>query len=81
MTDILCCCKPENVVGRISKEAGLLAGLELKETIDEEGHIDEAFSSNELSETELAEIAGYEPALYAGPRRTWKSTRRTWRGK
>ncbi len=35
MTEIRCCCVADNLIGHIDHEAGLLAGLELRELDDD----------------------------------------------
>jgi hypothetical protein len=73
MTEVRCCCSPENLIGYVPEEAGREAGLELRELDD--GTF--AFDSNHDADA-VREIPGFTEAAHKPGTKTWK---KTWRKK
>ena len=69
MTDVLCCCNPDNQVGTIDHDAGVKAGLELREWEDDAGNTGLAFSSHGA---DLDKIPGFVRGGRKGGRKTWR---------
>ena len=83
--DVLCCCKPENVLGSLPAISQELPAKQTKNEEDIEGW---AFSSNGLALPALERIEGFEMAkgTRKGGRKgtkkgTRKGTRKTWKEK
>ena len=66
MTEIRCCCTPENLIGHVPMSAGTAAGLQLRE-LDDGSY---AFSSEER--TDIDRIPGFERDNRKGGKKTWR---------
>lgn len=76
MHEVRCCCNADNLIGTVPEEAGLAAGLQLREL--EEGGV--AFDSNHNEEA-VRNIPGFQEATSSASK-TWKKTgTKTWKKK
>lgn len=76
MTEVLCCCDPNNLVGVVPTQAGLDAGLQLRDL--EEGG--QAFDSND-NPAAVRDIPGFVPPENIVARKTTgtKTWKKTWK--
>ena len=82
--EVLCCCRPDNLLGYLPEGSRLA----LRETIDTDGNVGVAYSSEGLELGALAAMPGFvagpkrKPKPKGKPARTWRETKkptRTWR--
>jgi hypothetical protein len=66
MTEIRCCCTPENLIGHAPMMVGISAGLQLRE-LDDGTH---AFSSDERDD--IDQIPGFVRDNRKGGKKTWR---------
>lgn len=66
--EVLCCCKPENVIGELPEGAS----LPIWDTIDEHGNIGKAYSSDNLDLDSIRAMPGFEMGKKRKPRKTWR---------
>lgn len=66
--DVLCCCKPENKIGELPKGAP----LPIWETIDENGKLGRAYSSDNLDLESIRAMDGFTMGKRKGSKKTWK---------
>lgn len=80
MTEILCCCKPENSLGTIGKSDAEKLGLQLKEWEDENGSTGIAYSSGDRPLSDFEQLPTFQAATASPERRTWKKRwKKTWK--
>lgn len=76
MTEVRCCCDPDNLLGHLPESDGLAAGLKLRELDDGS----KAFDSND-NEDFVKSLPTFEPAVGSSESKTWKEGKKTWRKK